>query len=370
MNRSVRAILVSLLIVLFVILLWYIRTVISYVLISAVLSIVGRPIMRFIEGRKVLRWKVPSSVAAGLTLVGMLMVFVGLFSMFVPLVVDEATYISEIDPERVKEAWAEPISDIQTWLTNNDLISEDKSEQELVDETVNRAFEVISFTDIFSELLNQLGNILIGLFSILFITFFFLKDRRLLYDLIYALAPDEQVHRLQKVLQQARHTLQRYVLGVLLQITMITVIVSIGLSIVGIKNALLIGFLAGIINIIPYLGPLIGGTVGLIIGITSHLELDFYSEMVPLMLKIVAVFSAAQLLDNFIFQPFIFSSSVKAHPLEIFIVILAAGTLAGIPGMILAVPVYSFARIFAAEFFSEFRMVKKFTQKVGSEGDQ
>ena len=71
-----------------------------------------------------------------------------------------------------------------------------------------------------------------------------------------------------------------------------------------------------------------------------------------------------QMLDNFLLQPIIFSNSVNAHPLEIFLVILIAGTVAGISGMIFAIPFYTFIRIIAKEFLSQFEIVKSLTKNI------
>ena len=130
----------------------------------------------------------------------------------------------------------------------------------------------------------------------------------------------------------------RYFIGILLQTTIITVFVSVFLTILGVKNALLIGFFAGFMNIIPYLGPIFGASFGLLITISSNLNEPFYSVLFPIIIKVMIVFAIIQLIDNIILQPNIFSKSVKAHPLEIFIVVLIAGKLGGILGMVLAIP--------------------------------
>lgn len=364
MNSTLKSILIAIAIVLLVLLLWYIRAVLTYVLVAAVLSIVGRPIMHFFESRRIGKFKIPSSLSALLTLACEILVIVGFFSLFVPLIMEEARLISNMDPAVAKESLKEPIADLENWMDDKNLIPEDQTKKEFMNENINKLFGYIDITGMFTAIIGQLGNVVIGLFSIFFITFFFLKDRYLLYKIIYAITPDKDQDKMRQVLQNAKVTLRRYFIGILLQISIITILAWIGLSLLGIKNALLIGFLAGIINIIPYLGPIIGGLIGVLIGITSHLHLDFYTEMVPLILKILSVFAVIQLIDNFVSQPFIYSSSVKAHPLEIFIVILIAGTLAGIPGMIMAVPFYSFMRILAREFFSQFRFVQTMTRSM------
>ena len=163
--------------------------------------------------------------------------------------------------------------------------------------------------------------------------------------------------------------LTRYFGGVVAQIFIITVFVSIGLSIFGIQNALLIAFFAALINVIPYVGPIIGATFGVFVVLTSNLDpTQFYGITLPLILKVVAVFAAMQMLDNFILQPFIFSNRVLAHPLEIFIVILMGATVNGILGMVLAIPAYTVFRVLARVFLSEFKIVQKLTGSMENGG--
>ncbi|MGB0424108.1 MAG: AI-2E family transporter, partial [Flavobacteriales bacterium] len=132
----------------------------------------------------------------------------------------------------------------------------------------------------------------------------------------------------------------------------------------GIENALLIGFLAGIINLVPYLGPIIGACIALFVTLTTGLSAETGIELIPLMGRIVLVFAIVQLTDNFLIQPYVFSTSVKAHPLEIFVVISIAGTLAGVTGMILAIPAYTLIRIVAKEFLSGFKIVDSLTKNL------
>ena len=140
---------------------------------------------------------------------------------------------------------------------------------------------------------------------------------------------------------------------------------SVALSLLGIKNALLIGFFAALINVIPFIGPAIGATFAIFVTISSNLNLDFYTEMLPLIASVVAVFAVMQLTDNFVLQPYIFSNSVLAHPLEIFIVIMIGAKIAGVMGMILAIPGYTVIRVIASVLLSEFKIVQQVSDRMG-----
>jgi predicted PurR-regulated permease PerM len=132
----------------------------------------------------------------------------------------------------------------------------------------------------------------------------------------------------------------------------------------GVKNALLIGFFAGIMNVIPYVGPIIAAAVGMVITLSSNMELSFYDEMIPLLTKVGIVFIATRLIDDIILQPNIFSKSVKAHPLEIFIIVLVGAKVGGILGMVLAIPFYTAFRVIGKVFLSEFKVIQSLTRNM------
>ena len=197
-------------------------------------------------------------------------------------------------------------------------------------------------------------------------TFFFLKDEKMFTESIILLVPDKHVEAFRHALGSVRRLLMRYFIGITGQIICIIILVTLGLTIVGVgfRHSLLIGFMAGILNVIPYIGPLMGAILGIILGVATHLDMELYSELLPLVGYMILVFVIVQTADNVLFQPLIYSSSVNAHPMEIFLVILIAGSLAGITGMILAIPSYVVVRVFAKEFFNKFKVVKKLTEKI------
>jgi predicted PurR-regulated permease PerM len=150
----------------------------------------------------------------------------------------------------------------------------------------------------------------------------------------------------------------------MIELTTMVTLLSIGLTLFGVKNALLIGFFGGMMNVIPYLGPVIGAAVGMLLAVFSVLGAGMYSEVFSLIFVVLGVFAGSNLIDNMILQPLIYSNSVKAHPVEIFLVILIAGSIAGIPGMILAIPSYTVLRVIAKEFLSQFKVVQKLTKNI------
>ena len=257
----------------------------------------------------------------------------------------------------------------------NNESEENKKETERVtffDQAKNNLYEFFDpslVPKFFTSVVGTLGNFLVGVMSVFFIAFFFLREQGLFNTMIAGVVPDKHEKKVIQAINETSTLLIRYFLGILSQVTIITIYVSIALTILGVKNALLIGFFAALMNIIPYIGPIIGAIFAAVITISSNLGMPFYpvdgieqATMLPLLIKVFAVFASMQLLDNFVLQPNIFSKSVKAHPLEIFLIILIGANIGGITGMVLAIPGYTVIRVVAKVFLSEFKVVQSLTK--------
>ena len=347
--------------VLFAWLLWKLKIIAVFLAISAVLAIVGRPLTNFLSRLQIGKFQIPRTLGAGLTVLAYYLIFASFVALFSPLIVEQAGILFSIDPADIVSSVEEPLEDLDVLLATlgfeeGALIN---SAQVGVQNLLGGWVDNISSS--FGDLVSFVGNFSVAIFAITFITFFLLKERGLMSRMILGATPDVHMNRVTAVLNSSRIMMRRYLAGIVIQLTAFSLVVAIGLSILGVKYALLIAFFAGLMNVIPYLGPILGGLFGLLIAITTNLEADFYSEMFPLLIKIYLVFAIAQLLDNYIFGPNIFANVVKAHPLEIFLVVIAAAYLGGIIAMIVAIPAYTVLRIIAREFLSEFKVVQSLT---------
>ena len=220
---------------------------------------------------------------------------------------------------------------------------------------------VVSLIDAF---VSNIGSFVIGIFSVLFISFFLLKDERMMSKAVAILADEGKERRFLRVLDKVKELLSRYFIGLLIQTTVIAVIYFFLLLNLDVKNALAIAILCAFLNIVPYLGPLLGGAVMILVVVSNNLGVDFSSDLLPMLIKVLVGVGIAQLIDNTISQPIIFSQSVRSHPLEVFLVIITGGLIAGIPGMILAVPVYTTLKVISKEFLSEYKIVKHLTKNL------
>ncbi len=348
-------------ILLILVLAWYFHTIIAYILVAGVISLIGEPLIRFLLKIQFKERHMPRALAATMTIFGLLSFFGAIISAIIPMVADEARKLSNISVEETLANIQGPIQSAQDYINQYKLTEAPIVLESELKKLLTNLIDISAVGDSVQYALGLTGDIFIAFFAITFITFFFLKDQGLFKNMIMTLVPDEHEVRFGKVLHKSKQLLTRYFIGVIIEMAIVMTIVSVGLTIVGIGNAMLIGFIAGLFNVIPYVGPIIGAAVGITIGLTTNAEGLDITGLLSLTGQMAIVYAAAQLLDNIVLQPLIYSQSVKAHPLEIFLVILMAGNVAGIAGMILAVPAYSIGRVFIGEFFNQFKVVKALT---------
>ncbi|NMC38869.1 MAG: AI-2E family transporter [Bacteroidales bacterium] len=346
---------------------WYFRNIVVYILVSGVLSIMGRPLVDMFCRIRIWKLRFPRALSALITLLiiwGMILLF---FYIFVPLVTKQINYFSTIDSEKIVRLIEGPIEKIEKlFVSLNPSISDKLSLKEYITSKVSDVLSIDMIQNFMGSIPGILGNIVVAIFSITFITFFFLKDKHLFFESILMWIPDKYVDNVTRALNSIKNLLTRYFIGIVIQSTCIMILIDIGMTIIGIEfqQALVMGLILGILNVIPYVGPWLGLFVAIIMGVASHINQDFNTVVVPLVYYMIIVEAITHLIDNVVFQPVIFSNSVKAHPLEIFVVVLAAGFAAGVPGMILGIPAYTVLRVFAREFFYGFKAVQKITSSL------
>ncbi|OFY76533.1 MAG: hypothetical protein A2V46_15815 [Bacteroidetes bacterium RBG_19FT_COMBO_42_7] len=295
------------------------------------------------------------------------------FIIFIPLVSKQINYLSTIDSEKIVQIVEGPINKIEElFKTINPDISNQISIKDYIGSKISDILNVELIQNFIGSILGILGNFAVAIFSITFITFFFLKDQHLFFESILMWIPDKYVDNVTRALNSIKNLLTRYFIGIFIQSTCVMILIDIGMTIVGIdfQQALVMGLIVGILNVIPYVGPWLGFFIVTIMGVASHMTLDFTAVVVPMVAYMSIVVAATQFIDNLILQPVIFSNSVRAHPLEIFVVVLAAGFAAGLPGMILGIPAYTVLRVFAREFFYGFKAVKKITSSLSYEDSE
>ena len=370
MNTTLRNILIFFGILVLLACVWFFRNIVVYILVSGVFSIMGRPLVDLFCKIRIKRWTFPRSLSALLTLAAIWGFIIIFFITFVPLVTRQINYFSTIDSEKIVQIVAGPINKVENLVRaiNKD-IPHNITIQDYIVKKVADILNINMIQNFIGSLIGILGNVIIAIFSITFITFFFLKDQRLFYESILMWVPDKYVENVTRALNSIKNLLTRYFIGIVIQSTCIMILVTVGMTIAGIdfQQALVMGLIIGILNVIPYAGPWIGLAIAITMGVASHINQDITTVVIPLVTYMFIVELITHLIDNIIFQPVIFSNSVRAHPLEVFIVVLAAGFAAGIPGMILGIPAYTVLRVLAREFFYNFKAVQKITSGLSGE---
>ncbi len=364
MDRILKTIGILLLLALGGYLIWRFSFLIVYLLVAAVVSFVGQPIVSFLDKIKIRKFHIPHAISALLTLLLLLGSLIFLLAIFVPLLFQEAQNISKIDLKQFSIELQGPLASIQNGLNRLGLLPAGQTLQGAIAENAKSFVNITSVTAFLNNLLGFAGSLFIDLFSIVFIAFFFLKDDHLFENIVLGVLPEKYSEPVHNVFINSIKLLRRYFSGVIIEIIGGMTLITLAFIVLGVKNALLLGILAGLINIIPYLGPILGTAIGLTIGISSAIAAGEYSAITSISLKIAVVLFGVHFLDSMLFQPIIYSNSVKAHPLEIFIVILIGGSLEGIVGMLIAVPTYTLLRVIAREFFHKFRLVEKLTRNI------
>ena len=345
---------------------WYFSSIIISIIIAAFIALIGQPIMNLLNKIKINGVGLNKSLAASITLVIICGAIVLFLYLLIPLLGSALSHIGAIDLEATAQKLAGPMKE---W---NDSLHQlfptmDKSItlQSMAANHVKQLLNFNIFTNIFSSITTFLINFTVGLFMVLFVSFFFLQDNQAFKKMILLFVPEKYHPNTVRALSSIKNLLARYFTGITLETILITVLNTIGLHFIchlPFGLSVILALISGILNVVPYIGPWIGGGIGTIVGLFSIYETGaagIAGDLVNIIIKLVSVFTITHLLDLFIFQPFIYSSSVRANPLEIFLIIMIGGQIAGIIGMLIAVPAYTTIRVFAIEFFSETEMVKR-----------
>lgn len=350
---------------------WFFRDVIVYMLAAGLVSLIGRPIMTFFNRLKIKGKGLPSWIYAILTLIIVIGLFLAVLATIIPIIAGIAKDISMVNVEHAASSISIPLKEINDFLITRfpSLGSDFRIETAILNEVKHLNFINVS---LFSSIINSVASFIasfgVGIFSVMFIAFFFLKDEKLFANIIGALVPDKHEANAREAYKDIEHLLSRYFIGLIVEIFGIALIDFLGLVFIvrlGFNASIGIAFICGVLNIIPYVGPFIGGVIGTVLAVVMKyccnmpvgLDVNFWVFIII----IVAIFWFAQIIDGLIYQPVIYSNSIKANALEIFIVLLMAGYMGGMLGMLVAIPCYTVIRVIAARFFQNVKFIRKLT---------
>lgn len=367
MNKLARYIIIVVSIAAIGYVLWFFNSIVWYIIIAMVVSLMGRPIVQLLRRIKIRNWRCPYSLGAAIALVALFAFFGMLFRSFFPLVATQFEQLRDVDPQKLMDTFTSSLTSFDQTIAT--ILPSDAKQFSLLDEIQKQVHSFINadlFRSLFSSTATFISDMFVALFSVSFIAFFFMKDDGLFVHGLTFFFPQKYEENIIHAVSRSELLLRRYFIGLILESFIITILTVIGMLLLGftMNTALVIGIMAGILNVIPYIGAIISLGIALLISLALASTGAAPMELSSLILFIVIVFVAVRFIDNFLLQPYIYSSSAQAHPLEIFIVLLMASQLAGMLGMFLAIPVYTIARVVGKEFFSNFHIVQRLTKNI------
>lgn len=350
---------------------WYFKNVLIYIIIAFVVSLIGYPIMTRLRRLKIKGHVAPNWLLAVLTIVVIIALLIFLVTQIIPLVSNIIRDVSSISNSSYFAS--NPIDLLNDWLIATfPNLGNDFDVTVLLVDKLKEIVNVNNVSGIVGSVASVVTSAFVGLFAVVFISFFFIKDDTLFEKIICALVPDRHEIKVSKTLNDIKQLLSRYFVGLLIEMLGMAIIDFLGLWLIArlpVSYALGIAFIAGLLNVIPYVGPLMGEIIGVVLGIALKLGtgVGIGTNLWAFALIILAIMLAAQLIDNFIYQPLIYSTSIKAHPLEIFIVLLMAGHIGGTIGMLVAIPAYTVVRVIAIRFFYRYKAIQRLIPDLSAE---
>lgn len=350
---------------------WYFRSVLVYILAAFVVSLLGHPLMELMRKVKIRGKQLPDALLAVITIIIILTLLSFTVTQIIPVVLHIVRETSIMNAQNV------PYNSLLSQVNEAVIgffpsLGPDFNIVTALLEQIRNVVSVTNVTSFLGSVASVTVGIVVGVFSIVFISFFFIKDDKLFGKIISAIVPDSMEESVEKTLGEIVHLLSRYFLGLVIEVAGVIVVDFIGLWLIariGPQYALGIAFIAGVLNVIPYVGPLIGEAIGVVLCVV----LKYGAGMglgVPIWAFAVIVFGvmlSAQLIDNFVYQPLIYSTSIKSTPLEIFIVLLIAGKMGGTLGLLMGIPVYTVIRVIAARFFYKHKAVRRLMPDIEKE---
>jgi predicted PurR-regulated permease PerM len=346
---------------------WHLRSVLAYILTAVVVSLIAKPLMAIMQKIQVKGRKAPDWILAAFSIIIVLGILMSIITSVIPIISGIIKDISMVNIESAARGIAVPLTEFNEFLRNifPQLGSGFRIEVTILNE-LQKMFNVAAFSSMLGSAASFVTSMAIGLFSVVFIGFFFIKDDGLFTQIVCALVPDKHEKTTEKAISDIGYLLSRYFIGVTLEMIGVALINLLGLMLIarlGFNASIGIAVLTGILNVIPYVGPFMGIILG-----TSLSILLKYSSMSPIGLDVnfwifaailIAILCFTQLVDNFVYQPLIYSTSIKSKPLEIFIVLLIVGHIGGPLSLIIAIPCYTVVRVIAFRFFGHIKAIKR-----------
>lgn len=203
---------------------------------------------------------------------------------------------------------------------------------------------MVQVADKWFTILTSVGSVLMTIIIVPFVSFFLLKDGEEMINRLIEVVPNRYFEMTLNVVHKIGIQLGKYIRAWFTEAAIVGILSMIGLLIMGVKYAVIIGVVAGIANLIPYLGPVVGAVPAIVVSFVQTGSLE-------MVLPIIFLFAGIRILDDLVIVPTVYSRGAEMHPLTIVLLVLIAAELEGIAGMVLAMPLYTVFRVIAKEMY-------------------
>jgi len=262
---------------------WFLKTILVYLLVALVLSLIGSPVNHFLRNKRIGRFILPSGISALLSLLFIYSLVAGLIAIFIPLALEESQILANTNSSALIASLQQPISHIDAFLSRYS--PQPFSAELFLREKLPTLLNAGQIGNIANSIVGITGSIFVAFFAISFFTFFFLKDGLLLFETVMLLSPPAREDDIRAIMHNCRRLLSKYFTGLCLDSLCVAAIISLGLYFLGIPNALIIGLFAGLVNVIPYIGVFIAAAFGLFVALSTGLTPHFETTLMPLVTK-------------------------------------------------------------------------------------
>ncbi len=347
---------------------WYFRTILLYLAVAVVISLIGKPVVKFLTEIRIKNFHLPRWLASAVTLTLIICVCLSLFLLLAPMIGQFVHLINNMSLSSLGTQVYEPLEKINEFIVKSiPSVEPDFRIEVFLFDYIKGFINISTFSNLIVSLASFITDFGIAVFSIVFIAFFLLMENGLITDVLTSIVPDRLEENVRRATKSINSLLSRYFVGISLESLFVATLNSLGLIFIVKMDpqlAIVVGFASGILNIIPYLGPFIGDLLAVVMALIFHLNNGVEMPLLIFLIIVLAIFIVTQFIDNYVFQPLIYSNSVKAHPLEIFLIILIAGQIGGVFGIRIAVPLYTVLRVSASLFLSQSKFVQRLKRKI------
>jgi predicted PurR-regulated permease PerM len=320
-----------------------------YLVLALILSYILDPIVNWLQ-----RNKIPRTLAITLTLSSVILIFIYASTTVIPKVAEQMVQLArQLDIQNIEMI----ANRIETRLSDDYEFIPDGFLSNNLSQILNSLFDFDQFSSVFGNIVGVFTDIFSAILVVPFAAFFFLKDGSKIRRDLLRMIPNKYFETSLTLIDKIEKRLGLYFRSVLMQSVLVATSSWATLSIAGLDNSLSVGIAVGLANTIPYFGPIIGYILSIIISI---IETGDFSLV---LVCIIAIF-IVQMLDNIVFQPLLFSRSADMHPVAILFIILVGAEVAGILGMLVAIPLATVVRITILQIIWSFNNYQIFNQEI------